>query len=126
MEQEHPKPDQRFPAAHRLRRARDFERVFGRDVYAADDVLVVTGCESDAGQTRLGVSVSRKFGNAVARNRWKRLIREAFRRQRTCLPSHIDFVVRPRKGAQPAARAIADSLVRLARRVAQRLERTSA
>ncbi len=42
--------------------------------------------------TRLGVTVTRKVGKAVQRNRIKRLVREAFRRQRSMLPSGLDMV----------------------------------
>jgi ribonuclease P protein component len=52
----------------------------------------------DHGPARLGVTVTRKFGNAVARNRAKRVMREAFRRLPELFPNGIDLVVIP-KGA---------------------------
>jgi len=115
--------DQRFPKERRLRRQADFDRVFASRAYAADDVLVVSGVLNDRLDTRLGIGVSRKVGNAVVRNRWKRLIREAFRTLRARLPTGCDLVVRPRRGAQPDGAAIAQSLPRLARRVHARLKK---
>lgn len=44
-------------------------------------------------QTRVGLTVSRKVGNAVNRNRVKRWLREAIRRQGDDLPVGVDFVV---------------------------------
>jgi ribonuclease P protein component len=43
--------------------------------------------------TRLGLSVSRKVGSAVVRNRVKRLLREAFRTSASALPPGLDLVV---------------------------------
>lgn len=47
-------------------------------------------------ETRLGITVSRRFGKAVQRVYFKRMIREAFRLTRSELPEGLDFNVRPR------------------------------
>lgn len=114
-------PDERFTRHDRVRRQTDFVRVYANDAFVADDVLVVRGCGNELDISRLGLSISRKVGSAVVRNRWKRLLREAFRRQRSQLPRGYDFVIRPRRGATPHASAIADSLVRVLRKLARRL-----
>jgi ribonuclease P protein component len=114
--------DQSFRRHHRLRRERDFERVYAGNVYAADQVLVVQGCENACGHSRLGLSVSRKVGHAVIRHRWKRLIREAFRTQHDAIPEGLDLVVRPRRGARPDYQAVALSLRRLSQQINQRLQ----
>lgn len=114
---------QTFTRDVRVRKQADFERVYRGNVHAADGTLVVLGWENGTHTSRLGVSVSRRVGNAVRRNRWKRLIREAFRQQRTTLPAGLDLVVRPRRGAVPSFDAVYHSLPRLARRIARRLRR---
>jgi ribonuclease P protein component len=115
--------DERFPRIYRIRRRADFQRVHEAGVYAADEMLVVRGCHNDLPYSRLGLAVSRKVGRAVVRNRWKRLIREAFRKSRSELPSGLDLVVRPRRGAAPDYRRIAESLPRLSRQLTGKLAR---
>ena len=117
-------PSLRFPKNHHLRKEADFQRVYAARVYAADDVLVVNGCENGLAHPRLGLSVSRKVGNAVVRNAWKRRIREAFRLVREMPPPGTDFVVRPQKEAVLDFHAISQSLPELAARIARKLARS--
>ena len=114
-------PDFSFGRQYRIRSPAEFDRVYAAKLFAADDVLVVNACANGLPHPRLGLSVSKKVGNAVARNRWKRLIREAFRLSRGELPLGIDLVVRPQKGSRPELAAILRSLPALARRIARRL-----
>lgn len=115
-------PGERFPPAVRLKRPADFESVFAGNRFAADTTLVVTATRNSGPTTRLGLSIGRQVGNAVVRNHWKRLIREAFRRNRHRLPSGLDIVVRPRKGAVAQWLHVERSLLALTRRIARELE----
>jgi len=116
--------DERFLRKDRLRSRDDFQRVYDAEMFAADPCLVVRGCPNGRSDTRLGLSVSRKVGPAVLRNRWKRLIREAFRRSRDQIAPGLDLIVRPRAGAQPDYQRIAESLPRLVRQLAKKQRRS--
>ncbi|MDQ6806327.1 MAG: ribonuclease P protein component [Actinomycetota bacterium] len=93
------------PGRARLSRSADFERVFrhGRSQAGRDLVLYVFPRGSHDGPPRLGLSVSRKVGGAVDRNRVKRLLREAFAVECARLPAGTDAVVVARAEARGLA-----------------------
>lgn len=107
----------RFRPMHRLHSSAEFRRVYQQRTSVADGVLIVYGRRNEAGCPRLGLSVSRRIGNAVNRNRWKRLIREAFRLNAAKLPQDFDFVIHPRPGVTPHLDTVSRSLVHLAAKV---------
>ena len=115
--------DFRFRKQYRLRHRREFQRVFSQRVRASNDVLLVYGARNTYDYPRLGLTVSRKVGKATRRNRWKRLIREAFRLNRHRLPQGLDLVVIPRPQAQPTLQNVTEALVQLAWRVNRKLNR---
>lgn len=80
----------------RLSRSGEFDRVYREGTSHANRFLVVYSfprSEEDPGESRLGVSVGRKVGGAVERNRIKRALREAFWSLEAELPPAHDFVL---------------------------------
>ncbi|MEM8946535.1 MAG: ribonuclease P protein component [Planctomycetota bacterium] len=103
-----------FPKQARLLKSADFDRVFRRRCSRSDGLIVVYGDRSDQDRPRLGLVVSKKCGNAVQRNRWKRSLREAFRLVQHQLPRQLDLVVLPKRAATPDVARLKRSLVQLA------------
>ncbi len=103
----------RFLRSDRLLDSRDFRRVLRRGRRRASAELVVVtadsrrivndskGLNTSLERGRLGITASRKVGNAVVRNRFKRRLRAWFRTNRSDLPGDVDLVVIARRaGAQ--------------------------
>ena len=84
-----------FRPKHRLTHARQFAGVYGAKVQRAAGPLVIFSRPNDLPHPRLGLSVGRRAGNAVTRNRVKRLLREAFRHLQHELPP-LDLVINVR------------------------------
>ena len=115
-------PEASLPPEYRLRRKADFDRVYAGRQSLADGVLRMVALPGECDHPRLGISVSRRVGNAVRRNRFKRLLREAFRLSRQGLPA-LDLIVIPIGRGAPELERLQDSLRQLARRHAKRLAR---
>ena len=114
------KPDQRFPKQCRLLRPKEFQRVFAARCACADGMVRLFGAANELGHARLGLTVSRKVGQAVARNRWKRALREAFRLTQYKLPA-LDIVCVPIADATPDVRQLTATLPALARRLEKKI-----
>lgn len=95
----------RFRRSDRILSSRDFRGVVGRGERLASHgfiVFVAPPVSRGSERRRLGITVSRRVGNAVVRNRVKRSVREWFRRTRHTLPASAEVVVI----ARPAAREL--------------------
>jgi ribonuclease P protein component len=110
-----------FRKHEHLRRPSEFQRVYDRRCSASDDWLIVYVCENDLPYARVGLSVSRKVGGAVQRNRMRRLYREAFRLSKHELPVGIDLILIPRRTDEPTLEVLMQALPRLVRKAAKRL-----
>ncbi len=114
----------RFTRANRLLRPRDFKRVLDSGERRSSGSFVVFFASrplqirsEGKTQSKLGITVSKRVGNAVVRNRLKRRVREWFRQAQLWLPGEKDIVVIARPAAQElSGAAVTAALDQLAQR----------
>lgn len=87
------------PHPEKLKKSWEFQRSYTKGRKYWDNYFVIYVCRTQLLQTRLGITVSKKVGKSVQRNRMKRLIREAFRELKPRLLPKYDIVVVGRKAA---------------------------
>lgn len=96
----------RLRKCDRLARRADFQAVYDGGKRANGKLLVVLGRPNGLAFSRLGLSIGRRYGNAVARNRFKRVCREAFRLTRWSSTRGYDWILMPNMPKKtPAKRA---------------------
>lgn len=83
----------RFRREHHVRRGADFDRAYASGARRDLGWCVIHGAANGLPFSRLGLSVSRRCGNAVRRHRIKRMLREGFRLTAHALPTGLDLVV---------------------------------
>lgn len=88
----------------------DFARVFGQKQSAGDGALVIYVAVNGLAWSRLGLSVSKRLGNAVVRSYIRRRIREAFRTSKADLPKGLDIICVARTKAKDPQHDLASSL----------------
>ena len=113
----------RFRSHEHLRRPADFQAVYDRRRSAADGTLVVYARENGLPHSRLGLSVSKKFGGAVVRNRIRRLMREAYRLTRDDLPTGFDLVLVPRPREAYTLDSFRESMPKLVKQAVKKIAR---
>ena len=117
-----PTPRATLPRSTRIRGRNDFRRIFARKLRVSDRRITLYADRGPAGHARLGIAAGRQLGNAVRRNRIKRLVREAFRRLRHELPAGTDWVIIPRPNSEPTLADLQESIRQLVRRLEPKLE----
>jgi ribonuclease P protein component len=90
-----------FPKSSRLLKRREFERISRYGKRLTGEILYAEVFYRQERGPKLGITVTRKYGDAVHRNRFKRLVREAFRLNHTSYPTDIHMNIRPRAKHKP-------------------------
>ena len=94
---------EKFPKNDRILKRDVFRRVYeeGRKIQFRYFTAFVLAKETDG--ARIGITTTRKMGNSVERNRARRLVREAFRRNKWLVPQGVDIVINAKRSLVKAA-----------------------
>lgn len=113
----------RFRPAMRIRRTRDFDRVYRQGSRARGELMTVAVVPNELPTTRLGLSIGKRvWKGAVQRNRVRRVFREAFRLEFAQLPTGVDLVmIGSIPAITPELEATRRELVRLAAKAHRRV-----
>ncbi len=113
--------DHSFKKTDRILKRNEFIRLskFGRKLHS--EYFIILYAPGQYERSRLGITVTRKVGNAVKRNRIKRLIREYFRLNRHLLSGYWDInVIAKKEAADLSAQKIFESLCNVFERISNR------
>ena len=92
-----------FPREVRIVRSADYQALYKAGRKVRSERFVLFAQANGIGHPRLGITVSRKIGDAVIRNRIKRLFREIFRKSFADIPNQLDIVVNAKSGCAGAS-----------------------
>ena len=89
--------EQSFRKHERVRKRKDYSRIYKNGARLYSENFLVLIHPNEEGTRRLGITVGKRIGNSVKRNRIKRLLREFFRLHKDSLPAGADIVITVRK-----------------------------
>ena len=115
-----------FIKAERVRKKSDYQALSKNGVRHYSNYFIIVSRKNQFSRSRLGITVSKKVGKAVTRNRIKRIIREYFRLNRSMLPVHLDINVIVRKpSADIGNPLLRENFEKLLKKVSQKSVRLS-
>ena len=91
-----------FPREYRIVRGAEYRAAYEGGLKLYQPHFILFARANSLTHHRLGITVTRKVGGAVVRNRIKRLFREIYRRVASEIPGSFDLVVNARRGAEAA------------------------
>lgn len=93
--------EQSYRKLERVTKHSRYRAIYAQGVWKSSRHFTTISCLSDKETKRLGITVTKKVGNAVKRNRIKRLIREFFRLNKCLFPAGYDVVVMAKRNMPP-------------------------
>ncbi len=110
-----------FPKADRILKRPDFVHLSKSGIKIQNKNFIAAFQKGCIDRTRIGITVSKRVGGAVSRNRLKRLIREFFRLNKHHLPGYLDInIIAKKKASERSSKEIHASLQEIFDKIARR------
>jgi ribonuclease P protein component len=93
--------EQSYRKPERVTKRSRFKAIYNQGVWRSSQHFTTVTCSNTQGDKRLGITVTKKTGNAVKRNRIKRLVREFFRLNKSLFPEKHDVIVMAKRNVPP-------------------------
>jgi ribonuclease P protein component len=112
---------EKFPKTDRILKRDVFRRVYEQGRKMQFRYFTAFVLEKQAEPARIGITATRKFGNSVERNRARRLVREAFRKNKWLVPNRVDIVINVKRSLMGAAyRELEGEFIRFLQRAGEK------
>jgi ribonuclease P protein component len=112
---------QKFPKSDRILKREGFRRVYEQGLKVQSKYFTAFVAANQIDKPRIGITVTRKIGNSVERNRARRLLREAFRKNKWLAPKGVDIVINVKRSLVEAGyREVEAELVALLKRAGEK------
>jgi len=113
--------DQKFPKSDRVLKRYGFRRVYEQGRKIQSGLFTAFLVANQTGSPRIGITVTRKIGNSVERNRARRLLREAFRKNKWLARTGVDIVINVKRTLIEAGyREVEAELIALLKRAGEK------
>ena len=113
--------EQKFPKSDRLLKRDSFRQVYEQGRKIQSRLFTAFLVAKQKGNPRIGITVTRKIGNSVERNRARRLLREAFRKNKWLAPQGVDIVINVKRALLEAGyREVEGELIALLKRAGEK------
>lgn len=100
-----------FTKADRIRTSKEYRSLSNNGIRHYSECFIIISKRNQFKRHRLGITVSKRVGKAVTRNRIKRIIREYFRVEKSLLPSHMDInIIARQQSGRIEAEALRENL----------------
>jgi len=102
-----------YPKDFRITKTKEYEKVYREGKKLTGKFVILHAKPNELDHPRLGITVTKKSGKAVIRNRWKRMLREIFRKEKEKFPSFDMVFTAKKESSLPSYQDLKEDVLKL-------------